>query len=149
MSFDPPQAGILLQISQRGIHLLHQMFTKYPVHPQLVSVGKKELPSADSTMLQLHGMDEEDLGTMSLSQALQHIKPRSHLSQNKPQMYQIKPLKIPHTDRAPVAGRRAGQKMFKRLGRSKDFPLTNHGRAFTFTTPIGQSLRVSSLRISV
>ena len=62
-------------------------------------------------MLQLHGMDEENLGTnVAVPNPPKYQTPFASRTPNKPQMYQIKPVKIPHTDRAPVAGCRAGQK---------------------------------------
>ncbi|KAL2037168.1 hypothetical protein N7G274_010031 [Stereocaulon virgatum] len=112
------------QNSQRGIHLLHQMFCKYPVHSQLASIRKKKLPSADNTILQLYDISHNHVGTISLSEAFKYIKPGTHLSQSTPQTYQVKPLK--NVPKIPQSGLHLPQKQiqiaYKRKGRSKDIP---------------------------
>lgn len=126
-----PHVKTPIRISQRGIHLLHQMFCKFPVHSQLASIRKKELPSADNTMLQLRDISHKLVGTISLSEAFKYIKPGTHLSQSTPQTYQVEPLKLtPSVDDLPEipqtglpSPQKQREKAYKRMGRSKDIPL--------------------------
>lgn len=114
------------QIRGRSIHLLHQMFTKHPVISQLGSIRKKTVPSADQIYLRLYDVEEKDLGTMTLPQALQRIEPLFHLSQREPGVYQIKALRM--FENTTLYGKewdKGGKKNkhFTRSGRSKDMPL--------------------------
>ena len=112
-------------ISQRGMHLLHQMFSKYPVHSQLASVRKKDIPSADGIALKLRSMDRVDPETMSLTQALEQIKSPSYLAQIAPGTYRIDPLNVSSTEQPVIPRNRAiERKAFKGSGRYKCFPFT-------------------------
>jgi len=110
----------------RGIHLLHAMFTKnHSERTMLAKIEKVELPSASDASLNLFDTMGHDLGTMTLSQALQQLEPRFHLSRSESLSgrYQIKSLSaLKAVD--PSSERKKGSPQFKRAGKAKEFHLT-------------------------
>ena len=107
----------LLNGQVRRVHVLHQMFDKFPYHEHLANISRKQLPPAKD--FSLLDVNEKEVRIVTLSQALNIIRGSetpAYLAQVKPDLYQIKPIgKVTKTK---------GQLSFKRSGRSKDLPLT-------------------------
>lgn len=109
--------------SRHGIHLLHAMFTQAG-RESLAKIRNVDLPLATCTSLNLFDGKGKDLGTMTLSQALKHIKPGSHLTRlgSMSGRYEIKSLSVSEAT-APLPGSNTDPLKFKRAGRSKEFRL--------------------------
>ena len=120
----------VLAINRRGMHILHQMFTKTPSNMQVSSIRRKELPPADMISLDLSDVKGKNLGVMTLPQAWEHIKHSetpSHLAKIDSGSYRIQPLKV-DTDEKSLNKQRSTMKRTKRAGRSKEFPITTTER---------------------
>lgn len=94
--------------SQRSchFHLLHHLFTDDPVSSvssarQLASIKGKDYPNVDKVSLRLLKEQSYDAITMTLTEALQRLKPCSYLTQvetateTKPGVYRIRQFRDP------------------------------------------------------
>ncbi|MCJ1454239.1 hypothetical protein MMC28_004591 [Mycoblastus sanguinarius] len=102
------------------------MFTEHP-SGRIEAVQKKELPSAHGLSLRLLDSGHSILGTMTLTEALRHVEPASHLAHWKEDTYRIIPLRIPDKTElfgCETRGLTQRKKVFKRKGRGKELYLS-------------------------
>ncbi len=82
--------------NRRGLHLLHHMFTRWPIG-KLASVRKRPLPPPKETKLNLYASNGSNLGETTLEDAFTHIKPLTYLAQvetvGQTRSFRIRPLR--------------------------------------------------------
>lgn len=111
-----------------AFHLVHTLFTtKLDKNSAkaLATVTKKRYPHAENLSLKLIHKESDEVLTMTLSQALQLLKPRSYLAEAEPGTYRIQTFPEPRS--IEVALSKAlprSYKPFTRAGRGKEAHLT-------------------------
>ena len=113
----------------RAFHLVHNLFSAAVNDhstAQLASVKKKTYPGPDNLFLKLVEGKRNAAATMTLSQALQRLKPLSYLDNTGPGRYRIQTLPDPGQI-LPIqkSPRQSSYKPWTRAGRGKELHLTS------------------------
>lgn len=113
----------------RAFHLIHNLFAvdaSGNAAKQLATVTRKTFPQADEVSLKLIDDKSGKRTTMTLSQALQRVKPLSYLAEAGPGEYRIRtfPDPSPVPPIKEVKGINKSYKPFMRAGRGKEAHLT-------------------------
>ncbi|CAD6575610.1 MAG: hypothetical protein ASARMPREDX12_007392 [Alectoria sarmentosa] len=111
----------------RALHLVHNLFVNYEeiAKAQLATITRKIYPRAKEISLKLVDKGSNEVATMTLSQALQRLKPLDYLAEAGPKVYCIKtfpdpgPVEILEKTLKPKC-----HKPFTRAGRGKELHLT-------------------------
>ncbi|CAF9917828.1 MAG: hypothetical protein ALECFALPRED_000377 [Alectoria fallacina] len=106
----------------RAFHLIHNLFHVEPA--VLGSVTRKTFPSAEEISLKLVERGSNKVATMTLSQALQRLKPRDYLAEAGPEVYRIQTFPDPGPVKVLEESLTNSFVPWARAGRGKEFHLT-------------------------
>ena len=121
----PKPSRIYIQQS-RALHLVHNLFManlNQDSARQLASISPKTYPSADDVLLKLIDEESAEVATMTLSQALQNLKPLSYLAAKGRGTYCIQTFPTPKVKK-PIKNTPGTYKPWVRAGRGKEFHIT-------------------------
>lgn len=106
----------------RTMHLVHHLFTAdidKESPKQLASLKRVTYPRADEVSLKLVEKGNDEVATMTLSQALQRLKPRSYLAKAGPGAYCIETFPDPGPQKV-LTVTKPSYKPYTRAGRGKE-----------------------------
>lgn len=111
----------------RAFHLVHNLFKKDrdpAAEAQLATVTRKIYPRAEEISLKLVDGGRDEVATMTLSQALQRLKPLDYLAEAGPKVYRIQTFPDPGPVKVLEHVSGHAYKPWTRAGRGKELHLT-------------------------